>query len=713
MLFVLLKVSTVSGQSCGFSFPAILPESVCDTTRYLWLSNPGDSSGIDGQFSGPGVVATLEGYLFSPVLAGITGPVTLKYHKKCGSESITITKTIEVMSCKACNCFAVPFPQIPDTFCVSDNPVLLPDSGSYTGPGIIYYNQRTYFDPAAVLNDSLKDEKTVTILFFAPGCESSAGVSKPIVVKSCDTDCPFDDFQVVELPSRICSDDSLYILWKPTFDSSWVNIIFYGEGILYDQDGNIYFDPTKIAFESGQTEKTVNYYIESVDCKGVVSTESRQVLVAKCCDDLVHPVLPDTLCVTDQPVKLSDAVWYQGPGIRYNNGWYFDPSQVDLSPNSYDSTFIFIYYLENACDSGTFQKVVTVFRCAPDTNDCPEVVFPDLPANVCSKDSLFFLSISSGYNFSANGEGITHDFYNQGYYFDPRNVYFPSGVTEKVVTIYYYAESCNGDTTLHSEEVIVSLCINDCDSISFPEMINVSICNTSENVLLYAPKDGIWEYSITGEGVFHNNSGYYFNPSAITMLPGESGIIAEIVFTYELCNEKPSVVRNIYVINCTPYCDSTSFPAYFPDTVCVYDELYFIAGFQDSTMSNYQIWGEGVIQGFDGYYFDPSLISNDTTTIYFSGKKCGNYVTLTKHMLVVPCDSGETVLYYPNPVNAGTKLTVKNIQVENLKLYSITGELLKTSTSSKLDTSGLESGSYLLHIVDKNGMFSTKLVQVQ
>jgi pectate lyase len=68
---------------------------------------------------------------------------------------------------------------------------------------------------------------------------------------------------------------------------------------------------------------------------------------------------------------------------------------------------------------------------------------------------------------------------------------------------------------------------------------------------------------------------------------------------------------------------------------------------------------------------------------------------------------------HPNPVSSNLYFSTSNQKIENVKIYSITGTLVKTFSNNleSIDVSNLNAGSYLVKVTTHQGSFTQKIIK--
>jgi gliding motility-associated-like protein len=268
--------------------PAIsgIPSSLCQNAAPVNL--PATQSGVNGQWSGPGVMANT----FNP--SGQSGVTTLTFFPLPGQCALSATFNITVN---------VPGPPaitgVPSQLCQSTLPIALPTTqggitGTWSGTGVT----NNFFDPAGISG--------LAALTFTPSagqCATNAthqiNVSEPVTPN------------ITGVPTTFCQTSSAFAL--PTTQGSYAGN-WSGPGV-----SNNSFNP---AGQSGSV--TLVFTPNNTNC---VNTSNHIVTVNA-------PVTPQlgtvTLCQTASPYNLSNladpnypAGTWAGPGVSGSN---FNPS---------------------------------------------------------------------------------------------------------------------------------------------------------------------------------------------------------------------------------------------------------------------------------------------------------------------------------------------------------------------------------------------------
>ena len=111
-----------------------------------------------------------------------------------------------------------------------------------------------------------------------------------------------------------------------------------------------------------------------------------------------------------------------------------------------------------------------------------------------------------------------------------------------------------------------------------------------------------------------------------------------------------------------------------------------------------------IIAGDAAIYFDfnEPIITNEVSTEF------------VEELSVASRDFSAEVNLYPNPTSG--VISIQNnsaLPIENVEVYSITGQKVLTSTSTKIDLSALNSGIYFVKLIAQEGTSITKKVVKQ
>lgn len=72
----------------------------------------------------------------------------------------------------------------------------------------------------------------------------------------------------------------------------------------------------------------------------------------------------------------------------------------------------------------------------------------------------------------------------------------------------------------------------------------------------------------------------------------------------------------------------------------------------------------------------------------------------------------KSLTFYPNPVNAGEMITVKE-NVKSLEIFDMNGRKVKSATSAKISSQGLAKGMYMMKVTNDKGENKTNKVVIK
>ncbi|MBK8563196.1 MAG: hypothetical protein IPN76_07555 [Saprospiraceae bacterium] len=333
-----------------------IPPSICESDAAISL--PTNQSGINGNWSGPGVA----GNMFDP--SGQTGNVTLTFTPAAAQCANPATTIIDVDLPITPNITG-----LPANLCELANPVNLPTTqggitGDWSGPGVV----GNMFDPSG-------QNGSVNLTFTPDAGQCANPATEDIVVNAPTTPV------ITGLPASIC-ETAANINLPPTvsgFAGSWS-----GQGV----SGNS-FDPSGL---SGNV--TLTFTPNTGLCANPATTDI----------DVETPTAPNitgvpaSLCELDAPIPLPtnqsgiNGNW-SGPGVSGNN----------FNPDGQNGSVILTFTpTANQCATSATESILVTPAITP--------IIAGVPNNICELDAPIMLPTNqSGIDGTWSGPGISNN----------------------------------------------------------------------------------------------------------------------------------------------------------------------------------------------------------------------------------------------------------------------------------------------------------------
>lgn len=144
-------------------------------------------------------------------------------------------------------------------------------------------------------------------------------------------------------------------------------------------------------------------------------------------------------------------------------------------------------------------------------------------------------------------------------------------------------------------------------------------------------------------------------------------------------------------------------------------------GFVDATKYNYQLLttsiakdaGIEVNKSVNGYDLQPKWMYKDTCNVEIRNKY--NKIDIGAFEFFAPTGSKElanpTFTIFPNPTEDWVHLELKNAELKQVKIYSLSGEFLQTFFTSDFSIAPFQNGVYFLLIQTEQQSFCTKIMK--
>jgi gliding motility-associated-like protein len=336
-----------------------IPSSICELDDPISL--PTNQSGINGSWSGPGVV----GNMFNPT--GQNGSVTLTFTPNTGLCAAPATTSINVQQAVTPSISG-----LPASICELDDPISLPTNqsgvnGNWSGPGVA----GNMFDPSG-------QSGSVTLTFTPNAGLCANPATSSINVQQAITPV------ISGIPASICELAASINL--PT-NQNGINGVWSGPGVVGDM-----FDP------SGQSGSVTLTFIPNA---GQCANNASFNITVNPAANLVITGLPSTICETANSVNLPPAVGgfagtWSGQGVSGN---IFDPSGL--------SGIVTLTFTPNTglCANPASTDIDVETPTTPNISG--------LPASVCELDAPIPLPTNqSGINGNWSGPGVSGNNFN-------------------------------------------------------------------------------------------------------------------------------------------------------------------------------------------------------------------------------------------------------------------------------------------------------------